>query len=138
MKFLFVNGVNLASLGAREPSVYGTKTLDGINGELSRYLKEKNCECEFFTSDVEGELCRAIRESTADAIVLNAGAYAHYSIALRDAIAATSVPVAEVHISNIFAREEFRRTSVIAPVCKGMITGFGTEVYKLAALSFLL
>ena len=120
MKFLFVNGVNLASLGAREPSVYGTETLDGINGELSRYLKEKNCECEFFTSDVEGELCRAIRESTADAI------------------AAPSVPVAEVHISNIFAREEFRRTSVIAPVCKGMITGFGTDVYKLAALSFLL
>ena len=70
--------------------------------------------------------------------MLNAGAYAHYSIALRDAIAATSVPVAEVHISNIFAREEFRRTSVIAPVCKGMITGFGTDVYKLAALSFLL
>ena len=137
MKFLFVNGVNMAALGKREKSVYGEKTLEEINGELVRFFGEKGCECSFFTSDIEGELCRAVRESDADAIVLNAGAYSHYSVALRDAISSTEVPVVEVHISNIFAREEFRRTSVIAPVCKGVVAGLGTQVYRLAALSFL-
>ena len=137
MKFLIVNGVNLALTGLREPEVYGTKTLEEINGELSRFLKGEGHGAEFFQSDLEGELCAKIgRAKDFDGIILNPGAYAHYSYALRDAIAATKVPVVEVHMSNLFPREEFRAKSVISAVCKGTIVGFGALGYKLALLSF--
>lgn len=138
MKFLIVNGVNLALTGLREPEIYGTKTLDEINGELAEFLNHEGHQAEFFQSDIEGELCAKIsRARDFDGIVLNPGAYAHYSYALRDAIAATKVPVVEVHMSNLFSREEFRAKSVLSAVCKGIIVGFGDLGYKLALMSFL-
>jgi len=136
MKFIFINGVNINLLGSREPEIYGSKTLSEINEDLCDFCKKNGDEAEFFQSDIEGEICRAIGTAKADAIILNAGAYTHYSIAIRDAITSVKIPVVEVHISNIFAREEFRSKSVTAPVCRGMITGFGSNVYKLAVMSF--
>lgn len=141
MKIAVVNGVNLKTLGEREPEIYGKTSLDNLNCELEKFAEEHGAMLEFFQSDIEGELCSFITSAKArgiSGIALNAGAFTHYSIALRDAIKASDVEVAEVHISNVFAREEFRKKSVIAPVCKGVISGFGTESYKLAVLSFLL
>lgn len=139
MKFLVVNGVNLGLTGKREPGVYGAQTLDEINGEIAEFVKAHGHEVEFYQSDIEGELCGKIgRAEGVDGIVLNAGAYSHYSYALRDAISATKVPVVEVHMSNVYAREEFRHTSVLSAVCKGLIIGFGKNVYQLALESFWL
>lgn len=136
MKFLFINGVNLNMTGVREKDVYGVQTLDGINAEIEAHFKGD--ECEFFQSNIEGELCTAIHNAKADAIILNAGAFTHYSYALRDAIASVSIPVVEVHMSNVHAREEFRHKSVLSEVCKGVICGFGKNSYILAAESFKL
>lgn len=139
MKFLVVNGVNLALTGQREKSVYGALTLEEINEEIAVFVKEHGHEVEFYQSDIEGELCTKIGGAKGyDGIVLNAGAYSHYSIALRDAISATSIPVVEVHMSNVHAREEFRHKSVLAAVCKGEVLGFGKNSYKLALESFWL
>lgn len=139
MKFLIVNGVNLALLGEREPQIYGNESLDAINGEISRFLEERGSTAEFFQSDLEGELCRKIGFAKGfDGIVLNAGAYSHYSIALRDAISASSIPVVEVHLTNIASREPFRSRSVLSGVCRGTIYGFGKRGYLLALISFLL
>lgn len=132
MKILLVNGVNMGALGRRERNIYGRESLASLESELSEYAKLKGVTLECFQSDIEGELCSAITESDADAIILNAGAYSHYSIALRDAVSAFAKPCVEVHISNIFAREEFRQNSVIAPVCSGVITGLGLKGYALA------
>ena len=136
MKFLFINGVNLNLTGKREKGVYGTKTLEQINAEISEHFK--NDICEFFQSNSEGELCAAIQNAETDAIILNAGAYTHYSYAIRDAIASIDVPVVEVHMSNVHAREEFRGKSVLSEVCKGVVLGFGKNSYILAAESFKL
>ncbi len=136
MKFLFINGVNLNMTGIREKGVYGTESLDGINKYIADYFKDD--ECEFFQSNIEGEICTAIQTAKADGIILNAGAYTHYSYAIRDAIASVNIPVVEVHMSNVHAREEFRRQSVLTPVCKGEILGFGKFSYILAAESFKL
>lgn len=137
MKFLFINGVNLNMTGVREKGVYGTQTLDGINLEISKHFK--NDICEFYQSNSEGDICTAIQEASGfDGIILNAGAYTHYSYAIRDAIASVSVPVVEVHMSNVHAREEFRHKSVLSEVCKGVICGFGKNSYILAAESFKL
>ncbi|MDR3279363.1 MAG: type II 3-dehydroquinate dehydratase [Synergistaceae bacterium] len=128
-----INGPNLNLLGTREPDKYGAETLGSINARVAAEASRLGVECEFFQSNSEGELVDAIqgaRES--DGIILNAGAYTHYSIAIRDAIAAIAPPVAEVHISNVHAREDFRRVSVIAPVCRGVIAGFGADGYILA------
>ena len=139
MKFLVVNGVNLALTGQREKSVYGAQTLTEINQEITAFVKEHGHEVEFFQSDIEGELCKKIGGAKGyDGIVLNAGAYTHYSIALRDAISATSIPVVEVHMSNVHAREEFRHKSVLTAVCRGEVLGFGKSSYKLALESFWL
>lgn len=140
MKILILNGVNLALTGKRERGVYGSETLEEIERDIAAYAKARGAETAFFQSDVEGELCRAIHgaEGKYDGIVLNAGAFTHYSYALRDAIAAVSVPVVEVHMSNVHAREEFRRTSVLTPVCRGEVLGFGKNSYILALESFLL
>lgn len=140
MKFLVLNGVNLNLTGKREKGVYGSETLETMNGELSVFCKKEGHEVDFFQSNLEGELCTKIQEAEGvyDGIVLNAGAFTHYSYAIRDAIAAVCVPVVEVHMSNVYAREEFRRKSVLTEVCKGEILGFGKNSYLLALRSFML
>lgn len=136
MKFLFINGVNLNMTGVREKGVYGTETLEEINKQIAAHFKGDICE--FFQSNLEGDICSAIQSAKADAIILNAGAFTHYSLAIRDAIASVSIPVVEVHMSNVHAREEFRNKSVLSEVCKGVICGFGKNSYILAAESFKL
>ena len=140
MKFLVLNGVNLGRTGMREKGVYGSDTLESINKGLADFVRAHGHEADFFQSDFEGELCTKIgqAEGVYDGIVLNAGAFTHYSYAIRDAIASVTVPVVEVHMSNVHAREEFRRNSVLTPVCKGEILGFGKNSYILALESFLL
>ena len=138
MKIEVINGVNLNLLGTREKDIYGEKTLEQINNEIAQYCKQKGIEVTFFQSNIEGEICERIQKSNADGIVLNAGAYSHYSIAIRDAISGAKKRVVEVHISNLFAREEFRQKSVIAPVCVGTLCGFGYKGYLLAIESFLI
>ncbi len=132
-KILVLNGPNLNLLGTREQSVYGSDTLETILSDVSDYAAERGVEIETFQSNSEGALVDRIHaaRNTCDGIVFNAGAYTHYSIALRDAIAGTQVPTVEVHISNVHAREEFRHKSVLAPVCVGVIAGFGRNSYFL-------
>jgi len=133
MKILFLNGPNLNLLGGREPSVYGKLTLSEIEVKVRDRAKTLGASIDFRQSNLEGELVDWIQEAKGnfDVIVLNAAAYTHTSIALRDAIAAVGVPAIEIHLSNVHAREEFRHRSVIAPVCKGQITGFGANSYIL-------
>ena len=140
MKLLILNGVNLNRTGLREPGVYGTQTLRDINDRIEHYAEKLGITVKFFQNNLEGELCTAIQsaEGKYDGIILNAGAFTHYSYAIRDAIASVSVPVVEVHMSNVHAREEFRRNSVLTPVCRGEILGFGANSYILALESFLL
>lgn len=139
MKFLIINGVNLNMTGLREKEIYGAQTLDEINAEIVG--KFKGDAFDFFQSNIEGEICSAIHAAQAknyDGIILNAGAFTHYSYAIRDAIACITVPVIEVHMSNVHKREEFRHNSVISAVCKGVICGFGKDSYILAVQSFKL
>ncbi len=137
MKFLVINGVNLNLTGKREKGVYGVETLEAINEKISAFAAAQEDSVDFYQSNIEGELVNALHNAYLgglyDGILLNAGAYTHYSYALRDAIAAIEIPVAEVHISNVHAREEFRRHSVLSEVCKGVVCGFGYASY-LAAL----
>jgi 3-dehydroquinate dehydratase II len=135
---LVINGPNLNRLGKREPGIYGEKTLDDLQVELEKTASKLSLDVTFRQSNNEGELIDYIHESSDvyEGIVLNAGAYTHYSYAIRDAIASVVVPVIEVHISNVHAREEFRRESVIAPVTIGQISGFGFDSYKLALQFF--
>lgn len=139
MKILVVNGPNLNLLGTREPEVYGTLTLEKINKELLKYAKELGVEMEFFQSNVEGEIVNAIQAARQNCagIVINPAAYTHTSVAIRDAISAVALPAVEIHISNVYAREEFRKHSLIAPVCVGQIAGFGLDSYKLAMLALV-
>lgn len=136
MKFLVINGVNLNLTGKREQSVYGAASLEDINAKISAFCAANGDEVSFYQSNIEGELVNKLHEAfegkTCDGILLNAGAYTHYSIALRDAIAAIDIPVAEVHISNVHAREEFRHKSVLSEVCKGVVCGFGVGSYLAA------
>lgn len=138
-KILVLNGPNLNLLGKREPEIYGSLTLADINAHLQARAAEAGVSIAFFQSNHEGALVDAVQdaEGSADFILLNAAAFTHYSIALRDAIAAVSVPVIEIHLSNIHRREEFRHTSVIAPVVMGQVAGFGAESY-LGALEIAL
>ena len=133
-KILVIHGPNLNLLGEREPGVYGTDTFDSINDEIKERAIEKGLHCEVFQSNHEGEIIDELHlaRKNFDGVILNAGAYTHYSYAIRDAIAAIRIPVIEVHLSNIHARDEFRHTSVIAPVCAGQIAGFGKNSYLLA------
>ncbi|MEC8928696.1 MAG: type II 3-dehydroquinate dehydratase [Verrucomicrobiota bacterium] len=133
MKVLFLNGPNLNLLGTRQPEIYGDTTLADIEAAVRKQAEEKKVEIDFRQSNMEGELVTWIQEAvgTADAIVLNAGGYTHNSVAIRDAIASGNVPVIEIHLSHIHAREEFRQHSIIAPVCKGQICGFGLGSYLL-------
>jgi 3-dehydroquinate dehydratase-2 len=134
VKILFLNGPNLNLLGQREPEVYGRTTLSDIELKVRDRAKKLGAEIEFRQSNLEGELVAWIQEAKgkSEVIVLNAAAYTHTSIALRDAIAAVGVPTIEIHLSNVHAREEFRHKSLIAPVCKGQILGFGADSYVLA------
>ena len=132
-KILVLHGPNLALLGEREVAVYGNFTLDEINQQLNQLAQAEKVELEIVQLDGEGEIVEKIGKArkTMDAIVINPGAYTHYSVAIRDAIAAVGVPTIEVHLSNIYAREEFRHKSVIAPVAIGQISGFGINSYLL-------
>lgn len=133
MKVLVINGVNLDMLGIREPGIYGGKTLEQINNELYMEAKSLGVDVEFVQSNIEGEIVELIHSGRLfDGIILNAGAYTHYSIAIRDAISSITTPCIEVHLSNVHKREEFRHTSMISAVCVGVIAGFGDLSYKLA------
>ncbi len=134
MKILVLNGPNLDTLGKREPAIYGSRTLDDINADIALHAKKLGAEVEFAQSNSEGALVDFIHSVRGgfDGCILNAGAYTHYSIAIRDAISYTEKPFVEVHLSNVHAREEFRHKSVISAVCKGVICGFGENSYHLA------
>jgi len=138
MRLLIINGPNLDILGKREPEVYGTLTLWDIENRLKE--KYSSVKLEFYQSNSEGGIIDALHKAldgSATGVVLNPAAFSHYSYAIRDAVAALKVPVIEVHLTNIHAREEFRRESVIATVCAGVIAGFGVRSYELA-IDFLL
>ena len=136
MKFLVMNGVNLNLTGLREQGVYGTETLEQINAKIAAFAKNNGNSVDFYQSNIEGELVNKLHEAYLqggyDGIVFNAGAFTHYSYALRDAIAAIDIPVVEVHMSNVHAREEFRKHSVLSEVCKGVVCGFGWKSYVMA------
>ena len=137
MKIQIINGPNLNLLGQRETTIYGNKSFEEYFNELKSEFPNLNFS--YFQSNVEGELINKIQEVgfSVKGIILNAGGYTHTSVSIRDAIAAISSPVIEVHMSNIFAREEFRHLSLITPVCQGHISGFGLQSYRLAAQSFI-
>ena len=132
MKIQIINGPNLNLLGKREPSVYGDQTFDQFFLELKK--RYSTAELHYYQSNIEGELVNKLQEVgfSFDGIVINAGAYTHTSVAIHDAIGAITTPVVEVHISNVYAREEFRHKSLITSKCAGMLTGFGMESYALA------
>ena len=132
MNILVVHGPNLNLLGTREPEVYGTDTLEEINSRITAFAKKRGAAVTFFQSNHEGEIIDEIQKSSCDALVINPGAYTHYSHAIRDAIQAAGRPAIEVHLSNIHGREPFRSRSVIAPACRGQISGFGAQSYLLA------
>ena len=137
MKILIINGANLNLLGRRQPEIYGSESFeDRLEALRSRYSEHT---IDYYQSNIEGELVGAIQRSEGiyDGVVLNAGGYTHTSVVLRDAIAAVTTPVVEVHISSILAREEFRHQSMIAPVARGTIMGFGMESYRLAIEYFV-
>jgi 3-dehydroquinate dehydratase-2 len=134
MKIVVIQGPNLNMLGIREQQVYGSMKLEQIHAQMKEFAQQNNLEVEFFQSNLEGELVDKIQEcyGDADGIIINAAAYTHTSIAIRDAIAAVNLPTIEVHISNIHRREEFRKENMIAPVCSSSIVGFGPFSYHLA------
>lgn len=133
MKILVINGVNMNMLGFRETEKYGTMTLKDLEKDLYAFSFEHGIDLETYQSNIEGEIVEKIHSAKAgvDGIVINAGAYTHTSIAIRDAISAINIPTVEVHMTNIYKREEFRHHSYLVPVCVGQISGFGSNSYKL-------
>lgn len=134
MKILVLHGPNLNLLGTREPEIYGSMTLGDLNTKLIELGKEIGAELKCFQSNQEGDLINMLHDAQmwADGVVFNPGGYTHTSVALRDAISAIGLPVIEVHLSNVYAREEFRHISMISAVCKGKVVGFGWRSYTLA------
>lgn len=139
MRILVINGPNLNMLGVREKGIYGSRNLNEINEDIQHFCKEKNTEVSFFQSNHEGAIIDEIHcaPEKYDGIVINAGAYTHYSIAIADAIKCIDIPVVEVHMSNVQAREEFRHKSVIGSACCGAIAGFGEYSYILGVMALL-
>ncbi|AST94364.1 type II 3-dehydroquinate dehydratase [Sutcliffiella sp. NC1] len=139
MRLLVINGPNLNRLGKRDPAVYGRDTLNDLEQRLAEYAKEHHLLIDTFQSNHEGAIIDKLHEADAqyEGIVINPGAFTHYSYAIRDAIDSIVIPVVEVHISNIHARESFRHLSVTAPVTKGQIVGFGLDGYELAVKGLL-
>lgn len=137
MKLIIINGPNLNLLGIREKSIYGDNDFETYYNALK--VKNKNVTIDYFQSNIEGEIINKLHQVgfTYDGVILNAGAYTHTSIAIRDAISGITTPVVEVHISNILTRENFRHESIIGPVCVGCIMGFGLDSYRLGVESFL-
>lgn len=136
MKILIINGPNLNLLGVREKTIYGSESFKSYFENLKKAFPD--VELHFYQSNIEGEIVNKIHEFgfNSDGIIINAGAYTHTSVAIRDAISGVNTPVVEVHISNTLSREDFRHKSIIGPVCRGCIMGFGLESYKLAIQSF--
>ena len=139
MKVLILHGPNLNLLGVREPEVYGSMTLEEINAKLVEFGRSLGADVKYLQSNHEGALIDALHDARtwASGVVFNPGGYTHTSIALRDAITAIEIPVVEVHLSNIYAREEFRHTSIISAVCKGKVVGFGWKSYMLGLRALL-
>jgi len=133
LKILLINGANLNMLGMREPEKYGSKSLAEIESELIVKGKELGAEIDTYQSNIEGEIVEKIQQAIGnyDGILINAGGYTHTSVVIRDAIAAVNIPTVEIHMTNIHAREEFRHTSLLSGVCKGVIAGFGENSYTL-------
>ena len=136
-KVLIINGPNLNMVGVREKNVYGEESFDSINDQIISFSNKHNVKCEIYQSNWEGALIDKIisARNMYDGIIINAGALTHYSYAIRDALAILKIPCVEVHMSNIYAREDFRRKSVISDVCVGQIVGFGKKVYFLAIIA---
>lgn len=134
MRILVLNGPNLNLLGTRKPEIYGTTTLADIERQMRQRAEQLNCELDFLQSNQEGVLVDAIQNAKGvyQYLIINAAAYTHTSVAIRDAIEAVEIPAVEIHLSNIHAREEFRHHSLLAPVCVGQICGFGVMSYMLA------
>ncbi len=139
MEILVINGVNMNMLGFRETEKYGTLTLKDLEKELYAFSFEQGVDLKTYQSNIEGEIVEKIHSAKdeIDGIVINAGAYTHTSIAIRDAISAVNIPTVEVHMTNIYKREEFRHHSYLAPVCIGQISGFGVNSYKLGIKSLV-
>ena len=139
MKILVINGVNLNMLGSREPDVYGDRNYAALCAEVTEFGAKIGAQIEVVQSNIEGEIVNFIQGAAGkfDGIVINPGAYTHYSYAISDALRAVDVPAVEVHISNVHAREEFRHTSVTAAACVGQICGLGFDSYKLAIRYFV-
>lgn len=139
MKVLILHGPNLNLTGMREPEIYGSMTLDEINAQLTERGLELGVEVTCQQSNIEGVLIDFLQkaQSWADGVVFNPGGYTHTSVALRDAVAAIGIPVVEVHMSNVYAREEFRHNSMLSPVCKGKIVGFGWQSYLFGVMSLV-
>ena len=137
MKVVVIQGPNLNMLGHREQNIYGPMKLEDIHNQMRAFAEQNGIEIEFFQSNLEGEIVDKIQEclGEADGIIINPAAYTHTSIAIRDAISAVQIPTVEVHISNIYTREEFRQKSLTAPVCAGQITGFGPFSYHMAMIA---
>ncbi|WP_373036053.1 type II 3-dehydroquinate dehydratase [Sulfurimonas sp.] len=139
MKIVVIQGPNLNMLGVREQHIYGPMKLEQIHSQMKEFASQNNLEIEFFQSNLEGEIVDKVQEcyGDADGIIINAAAYTHTSIAIRDAIAAVNLPAIEVHISNIHRREDFRKENMIAPVCTSSVVGFGPFGYHLAMMGML-
>ena len=136
-KILVIHGPNLDLLGKREKDIYGKDTIDAINSEMKELAKTENIDIEFYQSNHEGDIVDKIGATNAAGILINPAAYTHTSVAICDALSAKSVPSVEVHLSNIYAREEFRHKSLVAPVVSGQVTGFGKNSYILGVKALL-
>lgn len=136
MKLLIINGPNINMLGKREPEIYGNTTLDDINNRLREFasMVANDIELEFFQSNIEGEIVSKIQATDAQGLIINPAGYTHTSVAIPDAIKAIAIPAVEVHLSNIQAREDYRKISYISPVCIGTVAGFREDSYKMALL----